>query len=161
MKFRTFALAGTAMLGLAVTAPVFAQDQTASPANSNVPTTTVGKDATKAADEIDRAAGVKKPVTRAELRNAVTLGNVENPRQTLAASEIKNRAGDPIGQVHKVELGSDGSVQAIDADVGGFLGVGERVVSIAPDHFVYLKDRNLLVTRMTKSEIQNLQPMGS
>jgi hypothetical protein len=160
MKFRTLALAGTAALALAATAPVFAQDQTASPANSSAPTTTVGKDATKAADEVDRAAGIKDRVTRAELANAVSLKNVENPQQTLAASEIKNRAGEPIGQVHRVEVGSDGSVQAIDADVGGFLGVGERVVSIAPNHFVYLKDRNLLVTRMTKSEIQNLQPTG-
>jgi hypothetical protein len=104
---------------------------------------------------------MKKPVTHAELQNAVKLKNVENPQQTLAASEIKNRAGEPIGQVHKIEIGSDGSVQAIDADVGGFLGVGERVVSINPSHFVYLKDRNLLVTRMTKSEIQNHRPIGS
>jgi hypothetical protein len=160
MTIRTLALAGTAALALAAAAPVFAQDQTASPANSNVPTTAAGQDATKAADEVDRAAGVKTPVTSAELKKAVPLTNVENPQLTLAASEIKNRAGEPIGQVHKVELGSDGSVQAIDADVGGFLGVGERVVSIDPGRFVYVKDRNLLVTRMTKSEIQNLQPIG-
>jgi hypothetical protein len=160
MTFRALALAGTAALALAAAAPVSAQDQTASPANSNVPTTAVGQDTTKAVNEVDRAAGVKDPVTRDQLANAVSLKNVENPKLTLAASEIKNRAGEPIGQVHKVELGSDGSVQAIDADVGGFLGVGERVVSIDPSHFVYVKERNLLVTRMTKSEIQNLQPIG-
>lgn len=167
MKLRTIALAGTAALAIAAGVPAFAQDnpapapsdQTATPSNSKAPTTTVGQDATKAVNEVDRASGLKTPVTSAEMKSAVSLSKVEQPTQTLAAAEIKNRRGEAIGQVHKVEVGSDGSVQAIDADVGGFLGVGERVVAISPDHFRYLKDRNLLVTHMTKSEIQNLQPV--
>lgn len=159
MKLGTIALAGAAAIAIAAGAPAFAQDNTATPSNSNIPTTTAGQDATKAVNEVDRAVGPKKPVTSAEMKRTVPLTNVEQPSQTLAAAEIKNRAGDAIGQVHKVEVGSDGSVQAIDADVGGFLGVGERVVAISPDHFRYLKDRNLLVTHMTKSEIENLQPV--
>ena len=124
--------------------------------SSPPPTTKTGQVATEAGNEVERASGVKEPISKAELRSAVAVDEVSDPAQTLRAAELKNRQGQAVGQVHKVEVGSDGKVAAIDADVGGFLGVGEKVVSLDPSDLVYLKSRNLLVTEMSKSEIEKL-----
>ena len=42
------------------------------------------------------------------------------------------------------------------ANVGGFLGMNEKVVTIPADNLIYLKDRNLLVTDLSKTELSKL-----
>jgi hypothetical protein len=45
---------------------------------------------------------------------------------------------------------------AINVEVGGFLGIDERVVRIDADRFTYLPDRNVLVASVTKEEVAAL-----
>jgi hypothetical protein len=79
-----------------------------------------------------------------------------NPLHSLDTAEIKNQMGEPIGDVRSVEITDDGTARAVRADVGGFLGMNEKTVTIPADKLMYLKDRNLLVTDMSKTEISKL-----
>jgi sporulation protein YlmC with PRC-barrel domain len=48
----------------------------------------------------------------------------------LIGTSVKNSAGETIGNVNEVVLGSDGKVAAVVIGVGGFLGLGEREVAV-------------------------------
>ncbi len=99
---------------------------------------------------------MKKPVSKNEMRKAVSLDRVMNPLHSLDTAEIKSRKGEPIGDVRSVEITEDGSARAVRADVGAFLGMNEKIVTIPADKLMYLKDRNLLVTDMSKTELSKL-----
>jgi hypothetical protein len=105
---------------------------------------------------VDQAVGPDKPITKAELTHAVSLSKIENPAQALSTAQIKNRAGQAIGTVSSVDVTPDGKASAVHADVGGFLGLGTHVVVLDASKLVYLKSRNLLVTRLTKKQIEAL-----
>jgi hypothetical protein len=137
-------------------------DNGSSDNSSNAASTPSTADRTVATvgNEVDKAVGPDKPVTNAEMRKAVSLTEVSNPAATLATAEIKNRKGQALGEVKSVDVATDGKVKAVKADVGGFLGVGEREVSLDARDLVYLKDRNLIVTDMTKPQIENLPPVS-
>jgi hypothetical protein len=136
-------------------------------ATANPNPSTADKATARVENEVDQAAGHKEPVTRAELRHAERLSSIDDPQQALATAELKNRQGEPLGSVKLIDMDSNGHPRTIHADVGGFLGIDEHVVSIPASNFVYLKSRNLLVTRMSKAEIQALpvdnmnKPTGS
>ena len=42
---------------------------------------------------------------------------------------------------------------------GGWLGVGECVVSMSAKDFTYLPDRNILLTKMTKEQVKKMTPI--
>lgn len=112
--------------------------------------------AAKAGNEIDRAFGPDRPVTDAELKSAVSLNTIQNPAPALATAQIKNKQGQAIGTVSGVDVGPDGKADAIHVDVGSFLGIGGHRVAIKARNFVYLKSCDLLVTIMTKDQIEAL-----
>jgi hypothetical protein len=51
----------------------------------------------------------------------------------LIGTSVKNAAGETIGDINEVVLGSDGKVAAVVIGVGGFLGIGEREVAVRFD----------------------------
>jgi sporulation protein YlmC with PRC-barrel domain len=51
----------------------------------------------------------------------------------LIGTRVRNAAGESIGDINDVVLGSDGQVRAVIVGVGGFLGLGEREVAVAMD----------------------------
>ncbi|MBI3676776.1 MAG: PRC-barrel domain-containing protein [Proteobacteria bacterium] len=122
--------------------------------DSTAPKTELGKATTAAGNEIDQASMAKNPVTEAELKSAVPLSDVS--QETLKTAEVKNRNGEALGEVNSVKVDKSGKVAAVNAEVGGFLGVGERTVALNANNLVYLKDRNLIVTSMTKDQIKKL-----
>ncbi len=122
------------------------------------PPTATDRAAAKAGNEIDKAIGPDHPVTEIEMKSGVALSGIKNPAQTLATAEIKNRQGQAIATVSSIDVAPDGTAQAIHADVGGFLGIGTHRVALKAATFLYLKDRNLLVTNLTKEQIQALAP---
>ncbi len=134
-------------------------------------TTTTAKPAPNAAEragatvgnEVDKAIGAKTPVTEAEMTQAVSLSTINNPGKALSTAQIKNPAGEAVGTVSSVDVTAKGKAKAINANVGGFLGIADHVVALDASKLVYLKDRNLLVTRLSKDEIQALptQPAPS
>jgi hypothetical protein len=48
----------------------------------------------------------------------------------LIGTSVKNAAGETIGDINEVVLGSDGKIAAVVIGVGGFLGMGEREVAV-------------------------------
>lgn len=66
----------------------------------------------------------------------------------LIGSRVRNPAGENIGEVNEVLLSPQGQVQAIVVGVGGFLGIGERNVAIAPQGYQLSRDSsgNMVIT---------------
>jgi PRC-barrel domain len=67
---------------------------------------------------------------------------------------IYTAGGEEVGEVEAVLVDGSGQPMAIAADVGGFLGLGERDVVIALDQLS--KDQDRLTVAMTKEEIEAL-----
>jgi PRC-barrel domain/Cysteine rich repeat len=63
--------------------------------------------------------------------------------------------GTHVGQVVAVTRGPDGKVQSVQIDVGRFLGIGDRVVTIDSSSFEELADRVNL--RLTGEAVRSLQ----
>lgn len=95
-------------------------------------------------------ADLTKPVTPAEIRSAVPLGKVADPKQTLASTPIKSVWGDTIGKVRGMDMsGSD--VKTVDAELGG-----KSVVKMDPARLKYVKSRGLLITTLSKEDAAKL-----
>jgi PRC-barrel domain len=114
--------------------------------------------AASAGNEIDKAVGPDRPVSSEEISHAVALSAIDNPARALATAEIKNRRGQAVGKVSSVDVGPDGIARAVSVDVGGFLGIGEHRVAIRAASLSYLKSRDLLVTTLSKKQIEALAP---
>ena len=114
--------------------------------------------AAKTGNEIDKTVGPDRPVSGDEMAHAVSLSAIRNPAQALATAEIKNRQGEAVGTLSSVDVGPDGIARAVSVDVGGFLGMGAHRVAIRAASLSYLKSRDLLVTALSRKEIEELRP---
>jgi len=93
---------------------------------------------------------LSKPLTPAEIRAAIPLGKVENPKQTLASTPIKSVWGDTLGKVRDIDM-SGNSIKTVDAIV-----VGKGAVKINAGQLKYVKSRGLLITTLSKSDAEKL-----
>jgi PRC-barrel domain len=131
--------------------PVFAQDSTApgqpspsapvenvapGPAPSAARAPVVTPDAAipdKAADKGSaKAAGLGSEVAASDLLN----------------QKVKNSANETVGDINDLSIGSDGKIAAVIIGLGGFLGMGEKNVSLPYDQLNFSRDANgyLIVT---------------
>jgi sporulation protein YlmC with PRC-barrel domain len=78
----------------------------------------------------------------------------------LIGTSVKNSAGETVGNVNDVVLGSDGKVAAVVIGAGGFLGIGEREVAVNFDsvHLDRGADHKTTVTLNTTKETLNAAP---
>lgn len=72
----------------------------------------------------------------------------------LEEMEIYSAGNEEVGDVKDVLVDGSGQPVAVSADVGGFLGMGERHVVIGLDQLTKVDDR--LTVSMTKEEIEAL-----
>src|SRR6185312_14048649 len=86
----------------------------------------------------------------------VPISEVSNPAGRLANASIQDKNGTSIGTVKKVIVDSDGKVAAVQVDVGGFLGIGSKLVEIKATDLKYEQDRNMLTTTLRKPAIESL-----
>jgi hypothetical protein len=75
--------------------------------------------------------------------------------EDLEDANLVNQAGDDIGDVEKVLVDANGQPAAIAAEVGGFLGIGQKTVVISLDR-LQPKDDDL-VTTLSKEDLGALQ----
>jgi hypothetical protein len=137
-------------------AAIFATAQAATTANpAPAPST---RAAAKTGNEIDKSLGPDRPISSEEMAHAVSLSGIHNPARALATAEIKNREGQAVGSVSSVDVGPDGMARAVSVDVGGFLGMGTHRVAIRASSLSYMKSRDLLVTSLSRQEIEALAP---
>jgi len=164
MKHRAIALASSALIafGAGMLAIAQAEDEASSEIKAETGTaagtkpSAVERAGAEVANELDQLASPDAPLADTELRAGLTLDKVGKPAEALAAAAVKNKKGENLGEVSAVVLGADGETDAISVEVGGFLGIGERVVLIDAESFVYLKDRNILVTSLSNEEVKTL-----
>ena len=97
----------------------------------------------------------------AALREAT--GEVMVPPFNVSSTELEDmnllsHAGEEIGEVEKVLVDEDGQPAAVTAEVGGFLGVGQKTVVIGLDR-LQLKgdDEPDVATTLTREELQDMQ----
>jgi hypothetical protein len=76
--------------------------------------------------------------------------------EDIEDADLVDANGDDIGDVEAVLVDANGQPAAITAEVGGFLGMGEKEVVIGLDQ-VQLKDDDLM-TSLTKEQLGALQP---
>jgi uncharacterized protein involved in copper resistance len=133
-----------------------AQDtEPAQPAQDTAPTV-AERTAAEAANEIEQAAAPTTEITPAELAKGVSAEQISEPEKTLATASVRTSNGEALGEVRSVVVGPDGKADAVIVEVGGFLNVGERAVSIEANKFTYLKDRNILVAAVVKDDVEKL-----
>jgi len=70
----------------------------------------------------------------------VSLDKVSNPEGRLAHASVQDKNGTSVGTV----------------DVGGFLGMGTKMVAIKASDLRYEQDRNVLTTTLNKPQIEAL-----
>jgi hypothetical protein len=93
-------------------------------------------------------------------------GEVTVPASDRSSTELEDmnllsHAGEEIGEVERVLVDEDGRPAAITAEVGGFLGVGQKVVVIGLDRLrLEGEDEPDLATTHTKEELQGMQAWG-
>jgi hypothetical protein len=75
--------------------------------------------------------------------------------EDLEEADLVTPAGDEIGEVGEVLVDESGQPAAITAEIGGFLGVGQKTVVIGLDR-LQLKDDELATT-LTKEELGAMQ----
>ena len=83
--------------------------------------------------------------------SVVALGLSVDELEDLA---IVGPAGEEIGEVEEALMTPDGTIDAVAAEVGGFLGIGESEVVIPLDRLRL--DGGRLVTAMTREELERL-----
>jgi sporulation protein YlmC with PRC-barrel domain len=117
-----------------------ATDQTAQDTTTVAPT---APDVTTTA-AIDRNS--LKEVPTAEIRSEELVGT------TVYGAEDAN-----VGEIGDVVLNTDGKIDAVIIDVGGFLGIGEKEVAVGIDNLAFMQDANgnkYLYTNFTKEQLE-------
>lgn len=69
--------------------------------------------------------------------------------------DIRGPNGEEIGEVDEALITPEGEIVAVSAEIGGFLGIGEKDVIIQLDQLSY--QDGALTTEMTKDQLENLQ----
>ena len=73
----------------------------------------------------------------------------------LVGKWLYGRDGNSVASIQDVKTSPDGKIQAVEVDVGGFLGIGSRRVAVPVDSLQVKGDR-IESTSMTSDQIQNL-----
>ena len=149
MRYRNMALASA----FALLVPLAANA-------TDSPKTDLGIAGAKAGTEIEKAFGASDTLSATDMRSAIMATSVEDSARTLASAKVDDMHGKIIGPVRKVTTGTTGKLETIQVDVGGWLGIGERVVSLKATNFKYSPTRNILVTNLTKRQVQNMKPVN-
>ena len=151
---RTF-LTATAAALIALGGVSYAATTTNDHTNTTQHSTT-GNAGSKAGTEIEKAVGAGDTLSAADMKSAMSLSKVKDAKDKLASAKVDDPKGNIIGPVKEVITSKSGMATAINVDVGGWLGVGERVVSMKASNFTYIPDRGILVTKMSKTAIEKL-----
>jgi hypothetical protein len=73
----------------------------------------------------------------------------------LAGTDLVGQDGEEIGEVKQVLVDANGQPAAVVAEVGGFLGIGQKTVVIGLDRLQAKEDD--LTTALSKEELQGLE----
>jgi len=72
----------------------------------------------------------------------------------LIGQSVETPAGERIGEVEAVHIGTDGKVTNVIVGVGGFLGVGERDVALDWKDLQITNNGEKVVANLTKTRLE-------
>jgi len=81
-------------------------------------------------------------------------GSVDTKK--LIGRNIKNAAGDTVGEIESVLVDQAGNVKYVVVGVGGFLGIGEKQVALSWDSLTISDDGEKVVANVTKDSLKGL-----
>lgn len=106
------------------------------------------------------AADSNKPLTPAEIRAAIPLRQVNDPKAVLSKAKVRSLWGDLTGHVESVQM--DGTaLSGIEADVGSTFGEKQRIVKLDPARLKFVKSRGVVVTTMSKPDVEKLPKVNN
>jgi hypothetical protein len=94
-------------------------------------------------------------LTTKELNSAMTLDKVHDTAM-LDTAKVEDRNGKVIGTVKSVEKTAAGVPEAVHIDFAPMLGTGEHVAIVTAGKAQYIPDRNIILIRMSKADVQKL-----
>jgi len=104
---------------------------------------------------------------RVDASSLVMTFYTANPADTratkLIGQNVYNLNNEDIGEVHDLIIDSGKTIKAIVVGVGGFLGMGERNVAIAPASIVMSETADgsaRLVVNTTREDLKKVQPFN-
>jgi sporulation protein YlmC with PRC-barrel domain len=80
------------------------------------------------------------------------------PASELIGSDVRNVAGETIGDVNEIIFANDGNVRAVVIGVGGFLGMGERDIAVSFKSLKIARDKNdreMIVVDATRDSLRS------
>ena len=146
MRLKSLILAAAAVLALG------SASLAATATKPATTTTTLAKTKTKTDKPADTGA-----FTKDELKAAVLVSTMKDAKDKFAAAKIDDAKGNVIGPVKDVVIGKTGMPTALHVDVGAWLGVGTRIVSINAKKVSYIQDKDTLITKMSKTQVGKLK----
>lgn len=141
---------------LGLSAPVFAQTPT--PAAPEAPATPAAPAAPAATTMPSTTAPAAINVIVPEGYTVVSDWTVVTMDE-LKGADVHGPEGKKIGNVEDAELGADGKISGIVADIGGFLGIGSHRALIGNDHAAIYKHSDgkvIVATDMTEDALKAL-----
>jgi sporulation protein YlmC with PRC-barrel domain len=103
-------------------------------------------------------AAMTQPATAADYIKVLDADRVVQPFNVtvgeLESADIYAANGEEIGDVEDVLMTADGEIVGLSAEVGGFVGVGEKEVAFALDALVW--DGERVIVNMTEEQIGSL-----
>jgi hypothetical protein len=78
--------------------------------------------------------------------------------QALTGKPVYSSDGKKLGEVAAIERTADNKVTEIDADIGGFLGLGHHRIRLTPAQFKLQGDR--VVLNLTEKQAKKLPKIG-
>ena len=76
--------------------------------------------------------------------------------EELVGTTVYGANNENVGEIGDVVLSTDGKVDSIIVDVGGFLGIGEKEVAVGTDNLAFMTDKDgnkYLYTNFTKEQL--------
>ena len=114
------------------------------------------------------AAGATAGATASSESDAATSENAQSDMQPvedtasltaddLIGTSVVGPHNDSVGDVGDIVLTPEGAIEAVIIDVGGFLGIGEKPVSVSLDDLQFMRDSNgslAVQTDMTSEQFE-------
>lgn len=95
---------------------------------------------------------VNAPSSTTVEKNTASLMLTEEQAKIWIDKPVYSSDGSKIGEVAVIARGSDNTVTEMQADIGGFLGMGETRVRLTPAQFKLQEDRAVLSVTATEAK---------
>jgi PRC-barrel domain len=113
------------------------------------------------------AAAITLPAIAQDVKAPVASMNTASASLSLTSQEARAWIGKPVyssdgtklGEIATFELAAGNKVNGMDANIGGFLGLGEHRIRLSPAHFSLKSDR--VVLNLTAAQAKELPKVSN